>query len=72
MKATMEFDLYEERDEFDEAVNGRKYKMVLWNMDQYLRGKLKYEDLPEGVEDALQKTRDKLHELADDEGVEVG
>ena len=45
MIATLEFDAEEERGEFEDAVNGYKYKLALWDISQVIRNKLKYGDL---------------------------
>jgi hypothetical protein len=45
MKATLEFNLPDEQSEFESAVNGHLYKHVVWDIDNYLRSKLKYSDL---------------------------
>jgi hypothetical protein len=64
-KGILEFNLPEEKDRFQEAQKGDSYKLVLWDLDQYLRGILKYnsEAHDEKVIDELQKTRNKLHEF---------
>lgn len=42
MKATLEFDLPEEEEEHQTAFNGAHWKGVCFEIDQYLRGKIKY------------------------------
>lgn len=44
---------------------------VLWDMDLFLRNRLKYERLPDNVDQALQNARDKLHELMHDNGINL-
>jgi hypothetical protein len=44
MKATLTFDLPDERSDLDLALNGSKYLCVLWDMDQEARNKLKYDE----------------------------
>lgn len=61
-KITLEFDSIEEAEELNMALNGGKYLAVLQEFDNYLRGRLKYEDLPEEIDAALQLARTKLHE----------
>jgi len=64
MEAILKFNLPEEQTEFDNAVNGWKWSVVVWELDQHLRSQLKYNDkLTEEQYDALQEVRDKLHEL---------
>jgi hypothetical protein len=73
MKAILEFNLDEERDEFDMAVNGYKYSLVAHYLDQHLRGLIKYppDNQSEGTYKALQETRDKLHQLLNEYNLEV-
>ena len=63
-KAQLTFDLPDEQPEFDAAIQGASNKGALQEFDNYLRGRLKYEDLSEEVDSALQAARDKLHEIA--------
>ena len=65
MKAILEFNLPEENDEFDLAVNAVKWYSVCWELDQYLRSKTKYapDSMPNEVYEAFNETRDKLREL---------
>lgn len=64
--ATLQFNLPEHREDLMDALNGVKYKIALDDMDNYLRGKLKYEDLPDAVNEALQAARDHLTMLTSD------
>ena len=65
MKATLEYDLPDEQDEFEKAVNGGKYAYVIWQLDQYLRANTKYapDSMPDEVHKAYDDTREKLHSL---------
>lgn len=42
-KATLQFDLPEEHQEHQDAINGSDWKYVVWDLDQFLRNKLKYD-----------------------------
>jgi hypothetical protein len=69
-KVTIEFDPFEDREEMESALNGAKWKMLVWDLDQHLRSELKYNDEITGeVYDALQKVRDHLHELKNESGL---
>jgi hypothetical protein len=57
MKITLEFDTIEEA---QLAINGSKYAAALFEYDQYLRNKLKYETLPEDMYIAYDDSREKL------------
>jgi hypothetical protein len=42
-KATLQFNLPEEHQEHQDAVHGSDWKFVVWDLDQFLRNKLKYD-----------------------------
>ena len=65
MKATLEFNLPDDQQDFDLATKGLKFWSVLWELDQSLRAKTKYasDDLPKDKYDAYQEIREELREL---------
>lgn len=63
MEATLKFTLPEERQEFEMATNGPKYKAVLWQLDQYLRSQIKHADLSDAQAGTLELVRTELHEM---------
>lgn len=71
MKASLHFKLPEERADLDDAVNAQKFKSVISELDNWLRGKIKYEDLPEQESNAYQKARDKIHEFLNEEDLSL-
>ena len=69
-KITLEYDFNEERDDMESAINGWKWKMVVWDLDQHLRSELKYNEKITGdVYIALEKLRDKLHQFKNEYGL---
>ena len=71
-KATITFTLPDEQVEFHDAVHAGDYKAVLWDLNQKLRGKLKYDTtLDDSSAAAYQDARDMLHELLNDYGVTI-
>jgi hypothetical protein len=69
-KVILEFDPIEDRDEMESAINGWKWKMLVWDLDQHLRSELKYNDSITGdVYEALEKVRNYLHEQKNDSGL---
>ena len=44
MKAILEFNLPEDKVDFDLALQGSDWKHVCWEMDQYLRKHIKYDE----------------------------
>jgi|TARA_R110000787_G_scaffold204775_1_gene315279 hypothetical protein len=71
MKAILEFNLPDDQHEFIMASEGEAMNSVIWDMDQWLRGKIKH--APDSVSDdtleAYQECRDQLHELLNLENI---
>lgn len=70
MKATLEFTLPEEREEYEQATSAHKYLAVLLGLAEWLRSELKYQERDEHFRTAMIYVRDKLYQLAADEGAE--
>jgi len=69
-KVTLEFDPEYDREDMESAINGWKWKMLVWDLDQHLRSELKYNDAVTGeVLEALEKLRDHLHTLKTEAGL---
>ena len=64
MRATLEFDLPDEREELESALFDYKAGMVVWEMAQWLRGKVKYEDLSDEEDRLYEGVRDELYKIA--------
>jgi hypothetical protein len=71
MKATLEFNLPEEDAEHRMAIDGSNWKYVVTEMDEYFRSQIKYQDLSGEVTKALQTARDNLHELCNDNNLNI-
>lgn len=77
MKATLEFDFDAENDDrssFEDAVNGTKWKLAMWELDQWLRAQYKYmpdEEYDEKVYEAYEKSREKLYEILNSDGLKL-
>jgi macrodomain Ter protein organizer (MatP/YcbG family) len=71
MKAILEFNLDEERQQFEDAVDGWKWKCIVSELDNELRTRTKYasDDTSQEVVDALIKVRDFLRESLNEEGL---
>lgn len=65
MKAILEFNLPKDKEQFEDAINGRKWLRVCLELDQHLRGRTKHapDSMPEEEYKALKNTRDFLHSL---------
>lgn len=60
MKAILQFEIPEEKDEFTLATRGCDMWVTLFEFDQWLRSQIKYNDRIE-----YQEIRNKLYELLD-------
>jgi hypothetical protein len=69
--ATLTFTLPEEQEEFYLAAKGSDWRIVVEDMDAHLRARLKYEDLPEDVDKALDEARQHLHALVAERGLSL-
>lgn len=71
-KITFEFDSIEEAEDVRTALDGYKYKLVIWDFDQYLRNQIKYNDkLPSEVAESFDNLREKLREFLNDYRVNI-
>lgn len=71
-KITFEFDSIEEAEDVRTALDGYKYKLVIWDFDQYLRNQIKYNDkLPSEIAEAYEDLREKLREFLNDYRVNI-
>jgi len=66
MKATLEFYLPEDNEQFNHANNGFNYYMALVEMDQWLRSEYKYNGKEE-----MYEVREKLREIILDNNVKI-
>ena len=72
MTATLTFNLPEEQEEFYHAAKGADWRIVVDDMDGYLRGRLKYEEgLHEEAEKALDAAQQRLHEFLSERGLSL-
>lgn len=73
MKAKLEFNLPEEEPEFRNAVNGTKWKIAMWDLDQWLRAQTKY--APDSMSDdtykALESCRDELRRIVSENNLDL-
>jgi hypothetical protein len=62
--ATLTFD---DENDLLTAINGYKFKLALWQVDQFLRSEMKYNDkLTSEQYDYAEMLRNKLHEFIND------
>jgi len=73
MKAILEFNLPEEQEQFEDASNGWKWSHAMWQLDQYLRTKVKYasDDAHEESIHAFAEAREELHRILREDNLEM-
>jgi len=72
MKAILEFNLPEDKQEFNLATKASDWWYVCWQMDQYLRKKLKYDDgITEEQREVYEDTRGELWRMMNESGVSL-
>jgi hypothetical protein len=69
--ATLTFQLPEEQEEFYLAAKGADWRCALEDMDGYLRGRLKHEELTPDAAKTLDEARQKLHECLSERGLSL-
>lgn len=65
MRATLEFNLPEENQEFELVSKALKMYSTLWDLDLWLRSEIKYKD-----KEHLEVVREKLRELMNDNRID--
>jgi hypothetical protein len=70
-KTILEFNVPEENEELEAAQNGAKYKSVLQDLRNHLRGLIKHGELEGSVREALQSVRNELHHLLNDDDLHL-
>ena len=66
MKAILEFELPEDKEEFDAASKGMDWAIVAWDIDQYIRNRLKYQSEKldtSSAKEELELLRESLNEM---------
>lgn len=73
MKAILEFTLPEEQEQFEDASNGWKWSHSMWQLDQYLRAKVKYasDDAHEESIKAFEEAREELYRILNENNLEM-
>ena len=67
MKAILEFDLPEDKEEFDASSKGMDWALLVLHIDQFIRNKIKYE---QDREDILQLVRNELTFQMEEKGLQ--
>ena len=70
MKAKLEFNLPEDKDEFNVASNAMDWALIAWDIEQQCRDWVKYDNHQfKTIEEALQGVRDIINEAMAEKGV---
>jgi len=69
MKAILEFNLPEDEEQFDVASRGVDWALIVWDIDQLLRKKLKYEEHVRDTRNTLEELRKTLNDMLADKGL---
>ena len=70
MKAILEFELPEDKENFDASSKGMDWAIVAWDLDQLMRNMLKYGHEYKDANTALQHVKDALNEMLIDRGLQ--
>jgi len=69
MKAILEFDLPEDKEEFEASSKAVDWSILAWDIDQYIRNRLKYQTEKldtSSAKEELELLRNELHVLMED------
>ena len=71
MKAILEFELPDDKVEFDTASKAMDWAILAWDMEQYIRNRLKYEEgLDASALEELQLLRNELRHKMEESGLQ--
>ena len=66
MKVILEFNLPEDQEQFNTAAKAMDWALLAWDIDQFIRNKIKYEQDRDGV---LQLVRNELNFQMEEKGL---
>ena len=71
MKAILEFELPEDKEQFDVATKAMDWAILAWDIDQSIRSLMKYhpKEYKTG-EQALEHIRDEIHDMMEERGLQ--
>ena len=69
MNGILEFNLPEENDDFQAALNGHNYKSAIWDFDQLLRSEMKYKELSNETYKAFEWCRIELRKILEQDNL---
>ena len=73
MEAILKFDLPDDKTEFEAATKSMDWAILAWDIEQYIRNRLKYQSEKldtSSAKEELELLRNELHELMEDSGLQ--
>jgi len=73
MKAILEFELPDDKTEFDTASKAMDWAILAWDIEQYIRNRLKYQSEKletSSAKEELEFLRNQLHEMMEENGLQ--
>ena len=73
MEAILKFDLPDDKTEFEAATKSMDWAILAWDMEQYIRNRLKYQTEKldtSSAKEELELLRNELHSLMEDSGLQ--
>ena len=73
MEAILKFDLPDDKTEFEAATKSMDWAIMAWDIDQYIRNRLKYQTEKldtSSAKEELELLRNELHSMMEDSGLQ--
>ena len=73
MEAILKFDLPDDKTEFEAATKSMDWAILAWDIEQYIRNRLKYQSEKldtSSAKEELEILRNELHSLMEDRGLQ--
>ena len=73
MEAILKFDLPDDKTEFETATKSMDWAILAWDIDQYIRNRLKYQTeklQTTSANEELELLRNELHNLMQEDGLQ--
>ena len=73
MKAILEFELPDDKVEFEASTKSMDWAILAWDIDQYIRNRLKYQSEKletSSAKEELEFLRNQLHEMMEENGLQ--
>jgi len=72
MKATLEFNIPEDNEEFNRAVKAADYYVCIFDLFQYLKREMKYNEQLSDIErSTFERIREEFNEILTENGIEI-